>query len=175
VGREYPFSVEKLCPVLAFYTVKDWQEGCRRCLELLEQGGLGHTLGIHCEDSLVIEAFGLEKPASRIVVNAGTTFGGIGATTALFPSMTLGCGSFGGNITSDNIGPQHLLNTKRVAFGVREMPAAPRPELRPVEERVAEAIAGKGGINRQSISREEVTRIVRKVLAEMENREGGML
>ncbi|QMV43574.1 acetaldehyde dehydrogenase (acetylating) [Cohnella cholangitidis] len=175
VGHEYPFSVEKLCPVLAFYTVKDWQEGCRRCIELLEQGGLGHTLGIHCEDSLVIEAFGLEKPASRIVVNAGTTFGGIGATTALFPSMTLGCGSFGGNITSDNIGPQHLLNTKRVAFGVREMPAAPGPELQPAEERVAEAIAGNGGFNRQGISREEVTRIVRKVLAEMENREGGML
>ncbi|WP_239614994.1 acetaldehyde dehydrogenase (acetylating) [Cohnella mopanensis] len=175
VGHEYPFSVEKLCPVLAFYTVKDWQEGCRRCIELLEQGGLGHTLGIHCEDFMIIEAFGLEKPASRIVVNTGTTFGGIGATTALFPSMTLGCGSFGGNITSDNIGPQHLLNTKRVAFGIREMPAAPTLEHRQAEERVVEAITANSGVNRQAISREEVTRIVRKVLAEMENREGGML
>ncbi len=108
VGHAYPFSMEKLSPVLALYTVSDWQEGCQRCIDLLELGGLGHTLGIHGEDLSIIEAFGLEKPASRIVVNTGTTFGGIGATTGIMPSMTLGCGSYGNNITSDNIGPQHL-------------------------------------------------------------------
>ena len=114
--------MEKLCPVLALYTVSDWQEGCQKCIQLLSLAALGHTLGIHAEDLSVIEAFGLEKPASRIVVNTGTTFGGIGATTGILPSMTLGCGTFGNNITSDNIGPQHLLNIKRVAFGIKEMP-----------------------------------------------------
>ncbi|RKP54067.1 acetaldehyde dehydrogenase (acetylating) [Cohnella endophytica] len=168
VGPEHPYSNEKLCPVLALYTVRDWQEGCRLCIELLEQGGMGHTLGIHCEDLEIIEAFGLEKPASRIVVNSGTTFGGIGATTGIFPSMTLGCGSFGSNITSDNIGPQHLLNVKRVAFGIREMPEPDDqpPLAQKAEERVVATLGdiyGKGGI-----TREEVTKIVKQVLAEMQ-------
>ncbi|MFB6362941.1 acetaldehyde dehydrogenase (acetylating) [Paenibacillus elgii] len=165
VGHEYPFSVEKLSPVLALYTVKDWLEGCSRCMELLELGGLGHTLGIHCENESVIEAFGLEKPASRIVVNSGTTFGGIGATTGITPSFTLGCGSFGNNITSDNIGPQHLLNIKRVAFGIREMdiaPAAAQAVERTMEKLQPEAPGNPG------ISREDVLKIVRSVLSELQ-------
>ncbi|MBO8177140.1 MAG: acetaldehyde dehydrogenase (acetylating) [Bacillus sp. (in: Bacteria)] len=121
VGKEYPFSIEKLSPILAFYTVKDWHEGSDVCVKLLELGGLGHTLGIHAEDEKIIEAFAIDKPVARIIINSGTTFGGIGATTAIQPSLTLGCGSFGNNITSDNIGPQHLLNIKRVAYGIREM------------------------------------------------------
>ncbi|WP_083979347.1 acetaldehyde dehydrogenase (acetylating) [Bacillus alveayuensis] len=121
VGKEYPFSIEKLSPILAFYTVKDWHEGSDICVKLLELGGLGHTLGIHAEDEKIIEAFAIDKPVARIIINSGTTFGGIGATTAIQPSLTLGCGSFGNNITSDNIGPQHLLNIKRVAYGIREM------------------------------------------------------
>ncbi|WP_063178881.1 acetaldehyde dehydrogenase (acetylating) [Paenibacillus elgii] len=165
VGHAYPFSVEKLSPVLALYTVKDWLEGCSRCMELLELGGLGHTLGIHCENESVIEAFGLEKPASRIVVNSGTTFGGIGATTGITPSFTLGCGSFGNNITSDNIGPQHLLNIKRVAFGIREMdiaPAAAQAVERTMEKLQPEASGNPG------ISREDVLQIVRSVLSELQ-------
>jgi len=122
VGKEYPFSVEKLSPVLAFYTVKDMEEASAIAVALLELGGLGHTLGIHAEDEKVVEAFTIDKPVSRVIVNSGTTFGGIGATVAIQPSLTLGCGSFGNNITSDNIGAQHLLNIKRVAFGIREMP-----------------------------------------------------
>jgi acetaldehyde dehydrogenase (acetylating) len=121
VGKEYPFSIEKLSPILAFYTVNDWHEGSDVCVKLLELGGLGHTLGIHAEDEKIIEAFAIDKPVARIIINSGTTFGGIGATTAIQPSLTLGCGSFGNNITSDNIGPQHLLNIKRVAYGIREM------------------------------------------------------
>jgi acetaldehyde dehydrogenase (acetylating) len=121
VGKEYPFSIEKLSTILAFYTVKDWHEGSDICVKLLELGGLGHTLGIHCEDEKLIEEFAIDKPVARIIINSGTTFGGIGATTAIQPSLTLGCGSFGNNITSDNIGPQHLLNIKRVAYGIREM------------------------------------------------------
>jgi acyl-CoA reductase-like NAD-dependent aldehyde dehydrogenase len=173
VGPEHPFSMEKLSPLLALYTVDDWQEGCRRCIELLELGGLGHTLGIHCEDMSVIESFGLEKPASRIVVNAGTTFGGIGATTGLLPSMTLGCGTFGNNITSDNIGPRHLLNIKRVAFGIREMEmekqrGAPLPEPgpEPEEDVLQSRAAASAAASRLGISRDEVLEIVRSVLAE---------
>jgi acetaldehyde dehydrogenase (acetylating) len=163
VGHEYPFSMEKLSPVLALYTVSDWREGCRRCIELLELGGLGHTLGIHCEDLPIIEAFGLEKPASRIVVNTGTTFGGIGATTGIMPSMTLGCGSYGNNITSDNIGPQHLLNIKRVAFGIKEMPAETIANR--VTTRVVESLEGS---NKLGITRDEVTQIIKSVLSEMQ-------
>jgi len=165
VGLAHPWSVEKLSPLLALYTVDDWQEGCRRCMELLELGGMGHTLGIHCEDMAIIEAFGLEKPASRIVVNAGTTFGGIGATTGIQPSMTLGCGTFGNNITSDNIGPQHLLNVKRVAFGIREM-ATDAPQVQSAAaERAVQSLTSQGKLG---ITREEVMQIVKKVLSEMQ-------
>jgi acetaldehyde dehydrogenase (acetylating) len=115
VGRDHPLSHEKLCPLLVFYVVDGWEAGCRRCIEVLRYGGLGHTLALHCEDEAVIRAFAIEKPVNRIVVNSPSSQGAVGYTTNLFPSMTLGCGSFGGNITSDNIGPQHLLNIKRLA------------------------------------------------------------
>ncbi|MED4924409.1 acetaldehyde dehydrogenase (acetylating) [Anoxybacillus geothermalis] len=122
VGKEYPFSIEKLSPILAFYTVKGMEEASELALKLLEVGGLGHTVGIHAEDEKVIEAYTINKPAGRIIVNSGTTFGGIGATVNLMPSLTLGCGAMGNNVTSDNVTVHHLFNIKRVAFGVREMP-----------------------------------------------------
>jgi acetaldehyde dehydrogenase (acetylating) len=118
VGRDFPLSIEKLCPVLSFYVVQDWREGCERCKEILRYGGMGHTMSIHSRDEKVILEFGLKKPASRIVVNTPTTHGSIGLTTGLDPAMTLGCGGFGGNITSDNISPLHLLNTKRLAYEI---------------------------------------------------------
>jgi acetaldehyde dehydrogenase (acetylating) len=123
VGRDYPLSIEKLCPVLSFYVVADWKEGCERCIQILRYGGMGHTMSIHSRNEDVILQFGLKKPAFRIVVNTPTTLGSIGLTTSLDPSMTLGCGGWGGNITSDNIGPQHLLNIKRLAY---ETSPAPR-------------------------------------------------
>src|SRR5688572_8185091 len=123
VGRDYPLSIEKLCPVLSFYVVKDWQEGCERCKQILRYGGMGHTMSIHSKNDDVILQFGLHKPAYRIVVNSPTTHGSIGLTTGLDPAMTLGCGGFGGNITSDNISPMHLLNIKRLAY---ETTPAPR-------------------------------------------------
>jgi acetaldehyde dehydrogenase (acetylating) len=122
VGKQYPFSIEKLSPILALYTVKDMEEANDLTQKLLESGGLGHTVGIHAEDEKVIEAYTLSKPAGRIIVNAGTTFGGIGATVNVTPSLTLGCGAIGNNVTSDNVTVHHLFNIKRVAFGVREMP-----------------------------------------------------
>jgi acetaldehyde dehydrogenase (acetylating) len=119
VGRDYPLSIEKLCPVLSYYVVKDWREGCERCIEILRYGGMGHTMAIHSRNEDVILEFGLKKPAFRICVNTPTTHGSIGLTTGLDPAMTLGCGGYGGNITSDNIGPRHLLNVKRLAYEVR--------------------------------------------------------
>lgn len=118
VGRDYPLSIEKLCPVLSFYVVKDWREGCERCKEILRYGGMGHTMSIHSENEGVILEFGLKKPAFRIVVNSPTAQGSIGLTTGLDPSLTLGCGGYGGNITSDNISPRHLLNIKRLAYEI---------------------------------------------------------
>jgi acetaldehyde dehydrogenase (acetylating) len=130
VGRDYPLSIEKLCPVLSWYTVKDWREGCERCIQILRYGGMGHTMSIHSQNEDVILQFGLKKPAFRICVNTPTTHGSIGLTTGLDPAMTLGCGGPGGNITSDNISPRHLLNLKRLAYEVRPAVASPRAEVR---------------------------------------------
>ena len=122
VGRDHPLSIEKLCPVLSYYVVKDWREGCERCKQILRYGGMGHTMAIHSRNEEVILEFGLRKPAFRIVVNTPTSLGSIGLTTGLDPALTLGCGGFGGNITSDNIAPRHLLNIKRLAYEVRPAP-----------------------------------------------------
>ena len=118
VGRDSPLSIEKLCPVLSYYVVRDWREGCERCKEILRYGGMGHTMSIHSQNEQVILEFGLHKPAFRIVVNSPTTHGSVGLSTGLDPAMTLGCGGYGGNITSDNITPRHLLNIKRLAYEV---------------------------------------------------------
>jgi len=128
VGRDHPLSIEKLCPVLSWYVVADWHAGCERCIEILRYGGMGHTMSIHSRNEDVILEFGLKKPAFRICVNTPTTHGSIGLTTGLDPAMTLGCGGWGGNITSDNISPRHLLNIKRLAYELRPAvrPGAPR-------------------------------------------------
>ena len=121
VGRKFPFSQEKLCPVLAFYSADGWENACERCLELLNYEGAGHTLAIHSRDEQVVREFGLKKPVSRVIVNAGSSLGGVGGTTGLLPSLTLGCGAVGHNATSDNVGPLNLLNVRRVAWGLREI------------------------------------------------------
>jgi acetaldehyde dehydrogenase (acetylating) len=125
VGRDYPLSIEKLCPILSWYIVKDWMEGCERCIQILRYGGMGHTMSVHSQNDDVVLQFGLKKPAFRICVNTPTTHGSIGLTTGLDPAMTLGCGGWGGNSTSDNISPRHLLNLKRVAYGLRPAVASP--------------------------------------------------
>jgi len=136
VGRDHPLSIEKLCPVLAYYVVDDWRAGCERCKQILRYGGMGHTMSVHATDDQIVLEFGLHKPAFRIVVNTPTTHGSVGLTTGLDPAMTLGCGGWGGNITSDNISPLHLLNIKRVAY-----------ELRP-----ATAIAAAPGVRQDPMS-----------------------
>jgi acetaldehyde dehydrogenase (acetylating) len=119
VGREFPLSAEKLSPILAFYAVPDLHAGIDLCRRLLEFGGLGHTCAIHSNDEAAVRRFGQEVPAFRVCVNTSAVHGSIGYSTNLFPAMTLGCGAPGGNITSDNIGPLHLLNVKRVAWESR--------------------------------------------------------
>jgi len=116
VGPEGPLSIEKLCPLVTFFTVDGARQGAEICRSVLEYGGMGHTCGIHATDQSAIEAFGIAMPACRINVNTPTTQGSIGYTTNLLPSMTLGCGTPGGNIYSENIGPQHLINVKRIAL-----------------------------------------------------------
>ena len=159
VGRGYPLSIEKLCPVLSFYVVEDWQAGCERCMEILKYGGMGHTMSIHSRDDAIVLEFGLKKPAFRIVVNTPTTLGSIGMTTGLDPAMTLGCGGFGGNITSDNISPKHLLNIKRLAYETRSVdsiatsrevdtaaptPAKPGIDPATLAERIDAFLLGRG-------------------------------
>jgi acetaldehyde dehydrogenase (acetylating) len=119
VGREYPLSREKLSPVLSFYTVSDWREGCERCIELLEFGGIGHTMVIHSMDEDIIMKFALEKPAFRILVNTQSALGAVGYTNELLPSLTLGPGTFGGSIISENVSAKHMFNVKRLAFETR--------------------------------------------------------
>jgi len=128
VGREFPLSAEKLSPILAFYSVAGLDAGIELCRRLLEFGGLGHTCAIHSRDDAAIRRFGQAIPAFRVCVNTSAVHGSIGYSTNLFPAMTLGCGAPGGNITSDNIGPQHLMNVKRIAW-----------ESRPVEHRTVPA------------------------------------
>ncbi len=137
VGRDHPLSIEKLCPVLAYYVVDDWRAGCERCKQILRYGGMGHTMSVHATDDQIVLEFGLHKPAFRIVVNTPTTHGSVGLTTGLDPAMTLGCGGWGGNITSDNISPLHLLNIKRVAYELRPattIAAAPGLQQDPMSE-----------------------------------------
>jgi acetaldehyde dehydrogenase (acetylating) len=141
--------------------VRDWREGCERCKEILRYGGMGHTMSIHSQNDQVILEFGLKKPAFRICVNTPTPLGSIGLTTGLDPAMTLGCGGYGGNITSDNISPKHLLNIKRLAYEIT--PAASRSAREPAAQLAATAaspssVSGPArvpaaGINAQVLSR----------------------
>ena len=116
VGKDEPLSMETLSPILSFYATDGWERGCERCIEILEFGGIGHTLAVHAGAERVIEAFAIKKPSMRIVVNTVAALGSVGMTTRLFPAMTLGPGTVGGSITSDNVSPLHLINVKRVAF-----------------------------------------------------------
>ncbi len=131
VGVEHPLSREKLSPLLAFYTEDGWEACCERVLEVLRYGGMGHTMSIHSRDREIIMKFAFTKPVFRICVNTPAAVGAVGLTTGLEPSMTLGCGALGGNITSDNIMPRHLLNLKRLAFETKSITGEPVAPFRP--------------------------------------------
>lgn len=171
VGPDHPLSREKLSPILAFYVEDGWEAGCRRCIEILNYGGLGHTLSIHSRDDRIILEFGLQKPAFRICVNTPSTHGSVGLTTGVPPAMTLGCGSPGGNITSDNITPMHLVNIKRLAYEQRsagdlEFASAPAPESAappPARRAPDDRPPARLAIDRESV-RQVVQGIVEKYL-----------
>ncbi|HEY6953166.1 MAG TPA: aldehyde dehydrogenase family protein [Bacteroidota bacterium] len=141
VGRDFPLSREKLSPVLAMFTVNGWLEGCELCIQMLQFGGMGHSMVIHSTDSEVVLKFGLEKPAFRILVNTQAALGAVGYTNELLPSMTLGPGTFGGSIVSENVSAKHLINIKRLAFETRP--------INPPEQFIAKVPDGTRSISKK--------------------------
>jgi acetaldehyde dehydrogenase (acetylating) len=121
VGKDIPFSIEKLAPIFGFYTADTYEQAKDYCTQLLNLGGRGHSLSLHTTDDQVANEFALTMPVSRMMVNTLSSIGAVGATTGLMPSLTLGCGSYGGNITSDNVTAKHLINIKRMAYGIKEV------------------------------------------------------
>ncbi len=116
VGIEYPFSKEKLSPVLAYYIVKNSDEGISLAEKLIEFGGMGHSAVIHSENRKTIQKFAETVKVGRIIVNSPSTHGAIGDIyNTNMPSLTLGCGTFGGNSTTANVSSVNLINVKRVA------------------------------------------------------------
>lgn len=116
VGIDFPFSKEKLSPVLAYYVVDNEVDGIKTAVSLIEFGGMGHSAVIHCEDSRIINAFSNAVKVGRIIVNSPSTHGAIGDIyNTNIPSLTLGCGTFGGNSTTSNVSYINLLNVKKVA------------------------------------------------------------
>ena len=122
-GPAQPYSMEKLCPVLAFYVMENEEAVLNMCVKILTHEGSGHTFAMHATDEGVIRRFAAKIPVSRFLVNTPAALGGIGATTGLFPALTLGCGAVGGSSSSNNISPMDLINIRRVAWDTGEQPA----------------------------------------------------
>jgi acetaldehyde dehydrogenase (acetylating) len=164
VGRDFPWSIEKLSPTLAFFVADGIEEGANRCYEILKFGGMGHTAGMHTQNRAAAIRYGEQMPASRVVINSPTTHGAIGFSTDLSPSMTLGCGSWGGNVTSDNVSPIHLMDIKRVAFETKPVNAKvsnSRFQVSSQPASVPPVVQPK-----QTARREEIAAIVDKFLSQ---------
>jgi acetaldehyde dehydrogenase (acetylating) len=158
VGRDHPWSIEKLSPTLAFFVVDGVEQAAARCDEILHFGGMGHTAGMHTQSRAAAIEYGKQMPASRVVINSPTTHGAIGLSTDLPPSMTLGCGSWGGNVTSDNVSPIHLMDIKRVAFETKPVNASiasPRLAMPTVVSQ----------LTKRTVSRDQVTALVDQFLS----------
>ncbi len=177
VGRDFPWSIEKLSPTLAFFVADGIEAGAQKCLEILQFGGMGHTAGMHTSSREAAIKYGEKMPASRVVINSPTTHGAIGFSTALSPSMTLGCGSWGGNVTSDNVSPIHLMDIKRVAFETKpvssQQSAVSGQQKTVAGQQSAEKQNGRTSQieermpttdNRQNVKRAEIAAIVDKFL-----------
>ena len=157
VGKLHPLSMEKLSPVLALYFVENFEEAMDVCEQILHFGGLGHTCVIYSKDEERVRQFAARMPAFRVLVNTSAPQGSVGITTNVPPSMTFGCGAMGGNSTGDNVGPQHLINIKRLAFLARE----PEEALQIPKVTPRAPSAAPGGIDRDAI-----VAAVEKILAE---------
>ena len=125
-GPTRPYSMEKLCPVLAFFVMDSEDAVLAKSIEVLQHEGSGHTFAIHAQDKEVVRKFAAQIPVSRFLVNTPAALGGIGATTKLFPALTLGCGAVGGSASSNNISPMDLVNIRRVAWDVE---AQTKPQI----------------------------------------------
>jgi acetaldehyde dehydrogenase (acetylating) len=161
VGRDYPWSIEKLSPTLAFFVVDGVEQGANRCYEILQFGGMGHTAGMHTQDRDAAIVYGAKMPASRVVINSPTTHGAIGFSTDLPPSMTLGCGSWGGNVTSDNVSPIHLMDVKRVAWETKPV-GAERPKAKAA---TVQSASPAPAVQRPKPNREQIAAIVDQFLS----------
>lgn len=155
VGEGAPYSREKLAPILGLFVEADTEAVLRRSIEILLLEGAGHTFCMHAKDEALIKKFALRIPASRFLVNTPGALGGIGATTRLFPALTLGCGAVGGSSSSNNIGPMDVINIRRVAFGVQEL-----EQIRTDSRRETTEECG-------SISREMIETAVSRILKEL--------
>lgn len=156
VGHAAPYSREKLAPILAFYVEDSVEAVLEKCIEILHFEGSGHTFCMHANDEELVKRFSIRVPASRILINTPGALGGIGATTNLFPALTLGCGAVGGSSSSNNIGPLDVINIKRVAYGTKEL-----------EEIRQEAPSGSGCCNKGDYSEAMVDAIVKKIMQEL--------
>jgi acetaldehyde dehydrogenase (acetylating) len=155
IGKEHPLSAEKLSPVLSLYFVADFAAALDGCEAVLRFAGLGHTCGIYATDDARIRTFALRMPAYRVIANAPTPTGSTGISTNLFPAMTLGCGAVAGNSTSDNVGPLHLINIKRLAYAVdaTPMPAEIDPtniDRAQIVSAVERFLAGRVGVRKET-------------------------
>ncbi len=119
-GPTRPYSMEKLCPVLAFFVMDSEEAILEKAIEVLTHEGAGHTFAIHAREEAVVEKFALQIPVSRFLVNTPAALGGIGYSTGLFPALTLGCGAVGGSSSSNNISPMDLVNLRRVAWDLEQ-------------------------------------------------------
>ena len=128
-GPTRPYSMEKLCPVLAFFVMEHEDAVLDKAVEVLTHEGSGHTFALHATDEAVVRKFALKIPVSRFLVNTPAALGGIGATTGLFPALTLGCGAVGGSSSSNNISPMDLINIRRVAWDKEERKTEINPDL----------------------------------------------
>ena len=139
-GPTRPYSMEKLCPVLAFFVMENEEAVLAKAIEVLEHEGSGHTFAMHATDENAVRKFALHIPVSRFLVNTPAALGGIGASTKLFPALTLGCGAVGGSSSSNNISPLDLINIRRVAWDVGEDCRCSEPVDRDLVELLTEKI-----------------------------------
>jgi acetaldehyde dehydrogenase (acetylating) len=175
IGKDVPFSIEKLSPIFPLYTAENYEKAKELCLKLLNLGGRGHSLSLHTNDDNIAKDFALEMPVSRLMVNTLSSIGAVGGTTGLMPSFTLGCGSFGGNITSDNVTARHLINIKRMAYGTKdisvpkpsqhtsqkEKSSKQQPDVEAIVEQILEQLKPQGPINPETIA-EMVNQVIKK-------------
>ena len=169
VGKDNPYSREKLCPILAFYVEENWEKACERSIQILNNEGVGHTMTMHTRNKDIVKQFALKKPVSRLLVNTPGSLGGTGVSTALPPALTLGCGAVGGSATSDNVTPLNLINIRRVAYGLKEL-----SEIRegyPAPDGCAgDCTVGTSGTD-GGVSRDEIEAITKAVIARLKSQQ----